>query len=789
MRIDLHVHSKYSTHPSEWILRQLGAQESYTEPEDLYRIAKARGMDAVTITDHNSIDGCLAISHHSDVFISCEYTTYFPSDGCKVHVVCYNITPDEHLRIQRIRSNISTLVPFLRKHRIAHSLAHALFSPGSRLRADHFPYLLELFDTWEINGAKDILANQYLRSILEKVQPGHKLTGGSDDHSSLTIARIWTDVPGASSFTEFFEAVGRGEAVIGGEASTPHTLAWNIYSVGWQWLKLTGVAKGSFSVLDRYLLPPETIHSRSFVRKLWQNTKAMSSMNWGREIALAFVGRELAKMEPLVQEELPPCEHWFRILDAATNKHIVQLGNRILGDIASRNFYGLFSTLGLPVALHALLTPSFVSYGKFATQRTLGLEILQQYKVAAPPQTKVAKFTDTFGTVDGVSCTLDEQLGEAMRTGKNYTIISCVGENNRRGLKLFEPLGVMDTPGFEQQKLCWPPLLKMLDYCYKEQFTHIQAATPGPVGLAGMIIAKTLGVPFQAVYHTQVPEFVGKATDDDFLEELAWRYCLWFYDAADMVFTPSEHTRRDLIERGLKPERVKAYPRGVDSDRFCPTKRSDYWSRKWSTPLDHLKALYVGRVSVEKNLPILARAFRRLTDLLKISKNGARPCGLSLLVVGHGSYAQRMQQDCAGYPVVFTGELHGEELAEAYASADFFVFPSTTDTFGRVVVEAMASGLPCIVSNVGGPRESVVHGAHGLVVPADDEEALVQAMRLMIFSLDRTSMGKAARRSTESKSFSKSFEQYWTLYASKTGHQRPHPQDPYHLEKSQQRAS
>jgi glycosyltransferase involved in cell wall biosynthesis/predicted metal-dependent phosphoesterase TrpH len=765
MRIDLHVHSKHSTHPNEWILRKLGAQESYTEPEDVYRIAKARGMDAVTITDHNTIDGCLAIAHHSDTFISCEYTTYFPSDGCKVHVVCYHITPEQHRRIQQVRSNIFTLVAFLKKHNIVHTLAHALFSPNSKLTADHFSHLFDLFNTWEINGAKDKVANTYLKRILECVKPRRILTAGSDDHSSLTIGRMWTEVPGASSISEFFAGVQQGRVSIGGESSTPHTLAWNIYSVGWQWLKDTGVVNGSLSVLDRYLLPSERAANHSLVRKIWQNTKSMSPRNWGREIALAFVSRELERTQPTPEEGMPPCKHWFNLVDAATSKHIAKLGNKIVSDLATRNFYDLFSTIGLPVALYMLLAPFLVAFGKFASQRALGREILQRYGKAESEPIKVGKFTDTFGTVDGVSCTLDEQLREAVRTGKDYTIISCVGENNRRGLKLFEPLGMLDTPEFEQQKLCWPPLLRILEYCYTEQFTHIQAATPGPVGLAAMVTAKTLGLPFQAVYHTQIPEFVGKATNDVLLEELAWKYCLWFYESADQVFTPSEYTRRHLIKHGLKPDKVQAYPRGIDTELFSPAKRSDYWTRRWGTARENVKALYVGRVSVEKNLPLLVTAFKKLTDHLRADDNKFHSRGVDLLVVGDGAYAAEMRQACSGYPVVFTGELHGEELAQAFASADFLVFPSTTDTFGRVVLEAMASGIPCIVSDVGGPRENVAHGDHGLIVPADNEAALVDAMRLMAFSLDRAKMGRAARLSTESRSFSKSFAQYWSLYA------------------------
>jgi glycosyltransferase involved in cell wall biosynthesis len=389
---------------------------------------------------------------------------------------------------------------------------------------------------------------------------------------------------------------------------------------------------------------------------------------------------------------------------------------------------------------------------------------LNRFRPQGPQEIKVAKFTDTFGTVDGVSKTLDEQLCEAVRTGKEYTIISCVGTNNRKGLKVFEPVGMIDAPHFEQQKLCWPPVLKMLDYCFEERFTHIQAATPGPVGMAGMIVAKTLGLPFQAVYHTQIPEFVAKATDDPFLEGLAWKYCLWFYDTADVIFAPSEHTQNDLIEHGIRPEKIKTYPRGVDTRLFNPSRRTTYWEQKWNIEPGTVKALYVGRVSWEKNLPLLARAFKKAVDRLRESANLNGDSKISLLVVGEGGYWEEMKQECRGYPVILTGSLQGEELAQAFASADFFVFPSTTDTYGRVVVESMSSGIPCIVTNVGGPMENVTDDVNGMVVPGDDETALVEALLKMAFKVDRSAMAQRARESVETKSFAETFDRYWALY-------------------------
>ena len=120
-RVDMHVHSCYSKHPSEWILQRLGAHESYTPAESIYRQAKEQGCAFVTLTDHNTIDGALELCrlHPDDCFISTEATAYFPEDGCKVHILCYGITPEQFAVIQRARDNIYNLRDYLRQANIA----------------------------------------------------------------------------------------------------------------------------------------------------------------------------------------------------------------------------------------------------------------------------------------------------------------------------------------------------------------------------------------------------------------------------------------------------------------------------------------------------------------------------------------------------------------------------------------------------------------------------------------------------------------------------------------------
>ena len=118
LKTDLHVHSKYSVRPSEWILQKLGCAESYTEPVDLYKIAIERGMDLITISDHNTIAGNLEIAHLDNTFVSEEITAYFPDDRCKVHVLAWDINEEHHESISKCRENIFDLIQYLNNHTI-----------------------------------------------------------------------------------------------------------------------------------------------------------------------------------------------------------------------------------------------------------------------------------------------------------------------------------------------------------------------------------------------------------------------------------------------------------------------------------------------------------------------------------------------------------------------------------------------------------------------------------------------------------------------------------------------
>jgi hypothetical protein len=219
-RCDLHVHSKYSDRPSEWFLRRVGAPESFVDPREVYRNARQKGMDFVTISDHNCIKGALEIAHLPGVFLSNEVTTYFPENGAKVHILVTGIDEEQFRMIQELRADIYRLQEYLMGEDIICSVAHVLFRVNGRLTIDQFERLLLLFPRFElINGSRDRRAADLLGAILGSLTPEmiaemadrqgiepygphpwkKSLTAGSDDHSGAYPAGAFTKTPLASN--------------------------------------------------------------------------------------------------------------------------------------------------------------------------------------------------------------------------------------------------------------------------------------------------------------------------------------------------------------------------------------------------------------------------------------------------------------------------------------------------------------------------------------------------------------------------------------------------------------
>jgi len=259
----------------------------------------------------------------------------------------------------------------------------------------------------------------------------------------------------------------------------------------------------------------------------------------------------------------------------------------------------------------------------------------------------------------------------------------------------------------------------MLDYIAREGFSELVISTPGPVGIVGLIASKIFGLRVSGIYHTDFPQYVKILCNDDVMETLTWNYMHWFYAQLDTVYSNSRYYRDIWIRRGVLPEKLQILPRGLDTDLFHVRHRdTQFWKKKGAKePV----LLYVGRISKEKDLDMLPDVAAELQR---------RKVNATWAFVGDGPFRTELQKLMPH--ALFTGILAGLELGRAYASADIFVFPSTTDTYGNVVVEACAAGLPVVVADVGGPRELVKQGIPGVICERRSPSSFADAIESLV---------------------------------------------------------
>jgi phosphatidylinositol alpha 1,6-mannosyltransferase len=281
----------------------------------------------------------------------------------------------------------------------------------------------------------------------------------------------------------------------------------------------------------------------------------------------------------------------------------------------------------------------------------------------------------------------------------------------------------------------------------------IHVATPGPVGLCGLAVARLLGIPVVGSFHTELGPYALHLTRDLVVAEATEVYVDWFYARCATVLAPTRGVADALASRGM-PD-VGVWGRGVDTDLFSPERRNDDLRARVLGD-GALAILYVGRLSHEKRIGVLLDAFARVSR--------ARP-DVRLVVVGEGP-ARREFERTAPAGTVFLGEARGQELAAYYASADVFCFPSTTDTFGQVLLEAGASGLTIVAAAAGGALELVQHRVTGILVPPDDPAAFAAALEELVDDVPlRLALGRRALAAAQMRSWASSYGELMAAYA------------------------
>lgn len=795
-RVDMHVHSKFSDRPSQWILRRVGAPECFTDPQMIYDRAKAAGMDFVTISDHNEIRGAMELKakYPHEVFTAQEITTYFPDNGCKMHILAWDFTEEQHRTIQESRGNINDLAVYLREQKILHAVAHPFYQNNHRLTLDQFEKLILMFRHFEgLNGARDLLLSSLAVEILRKLTPEviqqladrHNMapqvpdahikffTGGSDDHSSVFIARAHTATAKARTCDDFLREIREGRCTYGGRAGSPLTLSHSLYNIAYLYYS-DKLKRGSRSghelmvkIFENFVggQNPTAFSFGDKVRMVARKATARRKTQEEKEMSLSAQFSKLFREDAFkggVSQDLAQHDEVevrsFKIASRMVNQLSYIFCQKLVQKMTEGNILDCLqaiSALG-PIALGA--APYFIAFKHHSKDRGLMIDASRKFLGRVPEEfakQKRAWFTDTLQDFNGVSHTIHKICGVAQSRGRDIQIITSKSKLEPADLPLknFPPMGEFELQEYKGLELAFPPILDVLEHCWREKFTEIVVSTPGPMGVLGILVAKLLGLRVSGIYHTDFPEYVRALTGDERMGAMTWKYMEWFYGLLDLVFVPSEAYRLKLLDHGMAPEKLRVMPRGIDCQTFSPEKRDPrFWEMFGAN--GQVKFLYVGRISKEKDLDILLEAYLRL--------HREHPDTL-LSLVGDGPYFAELRQRLPKSSAVFTGFLSGESLAKAYASADIFVFPSTTDTFGNVILEAQASGLPAIVSDRGGPRELIREGETGFVTLAKNVDELFERMkRLTLDGALRRRMSEAARRCMNERTWEKAFDHFWS---------------------------
>ena len=375
-------------------------------------------MTHVTITDHNSIDGALEIAHLPGTFVSEEVTSYFPEDGCKLHVLALDINEAHHAEIQKLRQNVCELAAYFRQENIFNIVAHPLYAVNDRLTVDHLERLLLLFQNFELNGARNTRENQTLKTILNNLTSADieklsdrqdlapsflnahqkRLFGGSDDHSALNIARTYTELTGPSSPETSLSAMRNSRVAVHAIAPSPQTMAHNLYGIAWQFFrrKFNLSRYASKDSLIRFLdssLGPEPAPEPGMLSRIYFFINAHKRKRVKHPLSDSLAALLRHETQQLIDENPDLLaaatgdgasfddreDRWFEFVNRLSNRVMVHFGNHLLDHLSGANVFNILQTIGSAGGLYTLLAPYFVAFSQFTMGRDLSMQISRRF--------------------------------------------------------------------------------------------------------------------------------------------------------------------------------------------------------------------------------------------------------------------------------------------------------------------------------------------------------------------------------------------------------------------------
>jgi glycosyltransferase involved in cell wall biosynthesis len=349
---------------------------------------------------------------------------------------------------------------------------------------------------------------------------------------------------------------------------------------------------------------------------------------------------------------------------------------------------------------------------------------------------RVALFAGAYNHIaDGVSLTLNRLVDYLERQGVDVRVFAPTSDDpaipDYAGTMV--PVPSFPLPGRSDYRVSMglTPSVRAELEAFNPTLVHI--ATPDILGRHAMHVAEKRGIPVVASYHTHFSSYL-KYYHLDLLEDAVWSYLRSFYEKCEQIYVPSTAMAEILQDHGIDGG-LRLWQRGVETDTFSPEHRSNAWRRNHGIGDDEVVVAFVSRLVWEKGLDVYADVIERLEQQNVPHRS---------LVVGDGPAREELEDRLSN--TVFTGYLDGDALSRAYASSDVFLFPSDTETFGNVTLEAMASGLPTVCANAAGSRDLVSPETTGFLCEPGATAAFTDAVRQLIIDDGlRTRMGRAAR--------------------------------------------
>jgi glycosyltransferase involved in cell wall biosynthesis/predicted metal-dependent phosphoesterase TrpH len=736
MRADLHCHSTASQRSKLGVQRALGLPECATPPQEVLELALARGMDFVTITDHDTIEGVLEIAGDPRVFSSVELTCWFREEPQAVHVLCLGITPAQFADLEAISNCVESVAEYLHEHEITCALAHPFYAVEAPLTPRHRRRLAQLFGAWEVrNGARAKELN--LPAFVYVETHGGTGVGGSDDHAGVDIGRTWTETPRADTPAEFLSHIRAGRAHAGGDQGS--AAKWAHAAMA---LAVRSLDRGG----DEDRLDPATV--LRMVERVMSEGEARRGPGPSHPADLApqdarallrawLDAVELGHLNSVdllaaMQDDDFRHRDLFRRARRAHERKLARAVDDIVAGVGAHGVAGLAAgaTQLFDACVAAIpYAPAAAFLGKEKSK-------LAGREGEGEPR-RVALVADGVGGMHGVTHTLQELRHRGV-PGFEVEVVSTDAIADRR----LGAVADVEIPFYAGLKVGVPSLPTIVEALAEGRYDLVHLCTPGPAGVAALLTARVMDLPVLGSYHTELAAYAGLRSADPALEAVAQGAMSMFYSQCSVVLSPSEASDAVLGTLGIAADRVGRWDRGVDVARFSPDRRVP------GAFGDGINVLYAGRLTREKGADLLADAFLAARE---------RDPRLHLVLAGGGPEEELLRARL-GEHATFLGWLEGDALADAYASADLFLFASRTDTFGQVLLEAQASGLPVVAVAEGGPCSIVADGVTGLLVPAD-ATALADAVVALASDPDaRARLAGAARVAVAERTWERALE-------------------------------